>query len=144
MYRPIWDWCVSRGVRNDKELKQRATPEIQKRLVDLAAFKRRDPFTLGTPLVTSMALAADGDYTCSAGSIWPEYERVRFDSAEAARQKVTYFLRQPEERATITASMRQRVLDRLTYVAITRRLLGMIAGDLAKQADAAAQTARAA
>jgi hypothetical protein len=130
MYRPIWEWCVSHGVRTDEDLKLRATPEIQKRpWPDLAAFKRRDPFTLGTPLVTSMALAADGDYTCSAGSIWPEYERVRFDSLQTAREKVSHFLAHLEERAAIAASMRQRVLDRLTYSAITRRLLHMIAGD---------------
>ena len=61
----------------------------------------------------------------------------RLAAAEAAQQKVTHFLSHPEERATIAASMRQRVLDRLTYTAITRRLLGMIAGDLAKQADVA-------
>ncbi|MGB7159652.1 MAG: glycosyltransferase [Tepidisphaeraceae bacterium] len=143
VYRPIWDWCVNHGVRSDEDLKRRATPEISARLAQLAMLKKGDPFSFGVPLVTSMALAADGDYTCSAGSIWAEYGKVSFDSAEKARQKVTHYLASADQRRAIATSMRQRVLDRLTYTAITRRLLGMISANLAKH-DATTPTARAA
>jgi len=144
VYRPIREWCVQNDVRNDETLRGRATPEIDALLAKLAELKRRDPFSLGVPLATSLALAADGDYTCSAASIWPEYERVRFDSAASVKEKVTHFLASEGERREIAASMRQQVLDRLTYTAITRRLLGMISADLAKQDSAATPTARAA
>jgi spore maturation protein CgeB len=77
-----------------------------------------------------MALAADGDYTGSAKSVWPEYDQVSFDSADTLRARLTQYLKHPDEREVITKTMRQRVLDRLTYTATTRRLLDFISNDL--------------
>jgi spore maturation protein CgeB len=77
-----------------------------------------------------MALAADGDYTGSAKSVWPEYDQVSFDSADTLRARLTHYLEHREEREAITRTMRQRVIDRLTYTATTRRLLDFISNDL--------------
>ena len=130
VYRPIWEWCVDHGVRTDDELRRRATPEILALLAELARLKGRDPFGLGVPLVTSMALSADGDYCNSARSIWPEYDQVSFDSAETLRARLGHYLNHPDERDGLAAAMRRRVVDRLTYTATTRRLLDFIAADL--------------
>jgi hypothetical protein len=130
VYKPIWDWCLANDVRTDDDLIWRATPEIRKLLGELGRLKGRDPFSLGVPLVTSMALAADGDYTGSAKSVWPEYDQVSFDSADTLRARLTHYLEHREEREAITRTMRQRVIDRLTYTATTRRLLDFISNDL--------------
>ncbi len=88
-------------------------------------------------------VAASAGFTASAASIWPEYGSISFDSADAARRKVERFLCDEPARRAVASSMRQRVLDRLTYGAVTRRLLAMIRADLGKQASATL-TARAA
>jgi hypothetical protein len=133
VYRPIWEWCVQHGVRTDDNLRRRATPKIHALLAELERLKGRDPFGLGVPLVTSMALAADGDYCNSAKSIWPEYDRVSFDSADTLRARVRHYLDHPGDRDEIAAAMRRRVVDRLTYTATTRRLLDFVSSDLIRR-----------
>jgi hypothetical protein len=138
VYKSIWDWCLANSIRTDDELQWRATPEIHQLLGQLAKLKGRDPFSLGVPLVTSMALAADGDYTGSARSVWPEYDQVSFDSADSLRARLGQYLKHQEEREAITKTMRQRVIDRLTYTATTRRLLNFISNDLRARVTAKA------
>ena len=71
----------------------------------------------------------------------PEYEAVAFDSARELRAKVRHYLANPAERARITASMRERVLQRYTYTAVTKQLLSMIGNRLAASAQPAAVAA---
>ena len=99
-------------------------------LGELARIKKCDPFSLGVPLVHSMAQSADADYANSARSIWPEYDSVSFDSAASLKARLTHSLARPAERQSLSTSMRQRVIDRLTYTATARRLIDFIATDL--------------
>lgn len=130
VYNTIWEWCQQNDIASDDDLQRRATPDIQKLLGELARLKSRDPFSLGVPLVHSMAQSADADYANSAKSIWPEYDSVSFDSASSLKARLTHYLANPTERESLTTAMRQRVVDRLTYTATARRLLDFIATDL--------------
>jgi hypothetical protein len=123
------------GVETDEQLIQRATPDVLKLLGELQRTLGLDPFKLGMALVDDMRHGADVEFVRSP-AFWPEYEQVAFDTRASLHARIKHFLAHPEKRASLTNSMRERVLDRLSYKAVNRRMLSFIAGELASRSVA--------
>jgi hypothetical protein len=141
VYKPLWAWCVENGIETDDQLIQRATPGVLKMLGELQRTLGLDPFKLGMALVDDMRHGADVDFVRSP-AFWSEYDQVAFDSKARLHERIGHFLAHPEERESLTNSMRARVLDRLSYKAVNRRMLEFIADELgARQAHSAAAVA---
>jgi hypothetical protein len=132
-YEPLWAWCRREGVSNDEQLIQRATPDVLRMLGELQRTIGIDPFKLGVALTDDMRLSHDNGYIRTA-ILDPEHNLISFDSRAVLHQRITHFLDRPQERQAIAKSMRERVLERLTYRATTRRVLEFIANDLAGRA----------
>jgi hypothetical protein len=130
LYRPLAEWCEREAIVDDADLRRRATPEVLELLKQFQRMTHLDPFGLEFPLTHEIRLSADGGFALAAAGAIPEYEAVAFDSFRELRAKVTHYLARPEERARIAESMRQRVLERYTYTAVTKQLLSMIAKNL--------------
>ena len=111
---------------------QRATPDVLKLLGELQRTLGLDPFKLGMALVDDMRHGADVDFVRSP-AFWPEYEQVAFDTKARLHERLRHFLSHPAERESLTNSMRQRVLDRLSYKAVNRRMLAFIADEIASR-----------
>ncbi len=57
------------------------------------------------------------------GHVWPDFERVTFDTQEQFCEKLEWYLSHEQERRELAAAMRQRVIETLSYEALIRRLL---------------------
>jgi hypothetical protein len=134
IYQPLWDWCVREGIESDEQIMQRATPDVYRMLGELQRTLGLDPFKLHMSLYDDLRTGADTGWVRSAAAIWPEYDQVMFDSRAALHQRIARFLQNDEERQAISAAMRQRVIENLTYRITTRRMLDFIGRDLANRA----------
>jgi len=131
IYKPLWEWCSRENIETDDHLLQHATPDILRLLGEFQRTAGLDPFKLGVSFIEDMRMLADLDFTQSACMMWPgDYERVAFDSRAALQQRITHFLENPAERESIAESMRQVVLERVTYRAVDQRMLQFIAQSL--------------
>ncbi len=129
VYKPLYEWCLREGVETDDDLLRRATPDVLKLLGQLQRTLGLDPFKLGIPLVDDMGHGYDLEFSRSP-AFWPEYEHVSFDSRARLQERIGHFLSRPDDRESLTKSMRERVLSRLSYKAVSRRMLDFIAADL--------------
>jgi hypothetical protein len=132
---PVWEFCQSRGITTDAQLQQQATPQIQDHLDRIAQALQKSPFDEPWPLVDLLRSSDRSGYIRSAGTIWgDDYDAVSFGSASEAAVKINHFLNNPQQRETIAQSMRRPVMERFTYVAMTRQLLDLIAGTMQRNA----------
>lgn len=127
----ILNWCRREHLHTDAALRARATPEIAKRIANVAEMLKHDPFQMDYSFLENLRSSEEEGYIRSAGMIWgDDYDAVSFRSADELRQKVQYFLSYPEERTRRADSMREPVIERFTYVATSRKLIEFIAQDL--------------
>jgi hypothetical protein len=132
IYRKIYDWCQANQISDDDALKQHATPEILKLLDQVTENLGISPFELNGTVMDVLKLAADGGYIRSAASVWPEYDEVCFASGEQLLGRAKHFLSHDADRQRVASSMRQAVIDQLSYTSTSRRLLEFIADDLSR------------
>jgi hypothetical protein len=133
-YQTIWNWCVSRRISSDSQLRTCSEPRIAEAIAQVAGILQHDPFGMSHSFMEELRASAQGGYIRSAGMIWGEdYDAVAYGSADELREKVTRFLGDEHERRRIANSMRAVVLARFSYSATTRRLLGFMAEDLASR-----------
>ena len=125
--RELWNWCVQHDARDDAALLARGDEFVHQTLSELAAIEGKSLLGRGYDFVSEVAVTAEEGFIRSAGTIWPEFDRVSFDSRAEVQQLVTRYLPDAETRRLITHSMRRRVLDSLTYRAVSQRMLDMIA-----------------
>jgi hypothetical protein len=131
-FQVLWNWCVSRNITTDSELRNAAEPQIAAAISQVADELQLDPFAEDQPFVETLRASAESGYLRSAGVIWGEdYDAVAYGSANELRAKVARFLGDEPERRGVADSMRDVVLARFTYLATSRRLLHFIADDLA-------------
>jgi hypothetical protein len=132
-FRKVLGWCDANGVISDPELIRCATPRIRMEIAAIAQSLHSDPFRLGHSLVDVLQASEQSGYIRSAGTIWgSDYDAVSFKNREELTDKVRHFLSDATDRQQIAERMRQPVLERFTYTAISRRLLEFIAGDLSR------------
>jgi len=131
-YQAIWNWCVSRRITSDSQLKSCSEPLVKRAIAHSAQVLQFDPFSMNHPFIDELRSSAQGGYIRSAGTVFGEdYDAVAYDSALELREKVTRFLTDENERNRIARSMRAVAVARFSYTATTRRLLSFIAEDLA-------------
>jgi hypothetical protein len=131
-YQTIWNWCVSKRINSDSQLRTCSEPRIAEAIAQVAGILRHEPFGMSHSFLEELRASAQGGYVRSAGMIWGEdFDAVAYSSADELRAKVTQFLDDENERRRIADSMRAVVLARFSYSATTRRLLGFMAEDLA-------------
>ncbi len=135
IWRNVWNWCASENITSDEQIFARATPQVRQWLAEAEKLMQIPIEQHEFKLYDALELSHDGDYIRSAAAIWDDYHKVAFRSADELRQRVTYFLTNESERRAIAESMRQPVIDRFTYMAISRRLLQFIAEDQRRSAS---------
>jgi hypothetical protein len=131
--REIWNWCQSRRIDSATELFEQADAEAMRLFDQVKSLRGRHPAEDATIFFAGLREAAAGEFTRSAGVLWPEFSQVAFWDRAQLQQKVKHFLAQPTERRQITTAMRRRVVECHTYSAISRRMLSFIASRLAAQ-----------
>lgn len=137
VYKALYEWCIAHGVQHDDEIRRhRDVPQVAQWLAEVESLLGLNPFEHEFSLFDALQLSADGDYTRSAGAVWEaDYDAVAFRSASELKDRVTRYLADAPARRAICGSMRQRVLERFTYLATSRRLLRFIADDLFAQSQ---------
>ncbi|MDQ3440816.1 MAG: glycosyltransferase [Planctomycetota bacterium] len=141
LYRPLAAWCEREQIADDADLRRRATPEVMALLEKFQRTMRIDPLALEFPLTQEIRLSQEIGFELAAASAIPQYDAVAFDSARQLRQKVRHYLANPGERQCIADAMRERVLKRYTYTAVTEQLLSMISTRLARTTQSPAAAA---
>jgi len=135
-FKLIWDWCKAEGISNDDQLRLRATPVIVEQIEAIARILQYDPFGPNDSFIQMLQSSEESGYLRSAASVWgDDYDAISFSSADQLRQRVTHYLNNPGDRQQRAASMRKPVLDRFTYMATSRRLIELIAADMAEQSQ---------
>jgi hypothetical protein len=133
-YQTLWNWCVSRRIASDAQLRTCSEPAIKQAIAHAAGVLQFDPFSLPHSFIEELRSSAQGGYIRSAGTIWGEdYDAVSFNSASDLQDKVTRYLSDEDERRRIAQSMRAVAIARFSYTAITRRLLGFISEELSSR-----------
>ncbi|HSV15735.1 MAG TPA: hypothetical protein VLI90_15850, partial [Tepidisphaeraceae bacterium] len=90
-FEAIWRWCQSQRITSDDQLRQRATPEIARRLARVAELLQLDPFAGDHPFIDVLHSSQAAGYIRSAGSVWvDDYDAVSFRSNQELRAKVTH------------------------------------------------------
>ena len=141
-FKPIWEFCQSRQITTDAELKRQATPEIQNVLEKIKQSLQRSPFEEPWSFMEAMRFSqTEGNIRC-AGTIWgKDYDAAAFGSAEELTQKVARFLRDDNARERLIKSMQKPVIERFTYLAMTRKLLDFVAENLLRNTRARSSAA---
>ena len=129
-YLILWDWCQRHGIRDEAEFRRRADGGVRQTCRTLDAILGYEMATSDLPLFDILQTCADADFMNTATAVWPDYDRVAFDSAAELRERVETFLTDADTRATVAMAMRAPVLERASYRRITERLLRLIAGRL--------------
>ncbi|HVT89390.1 MAG TPA: glycosyltransferase [Tepidisphaeraceae bacterium] len=127
----LWNWCNANGIATHQQFLDSMDADVQQWLLEYKRFMGVGLLDFASDVIAHLRLSADCGFTRSAGTVWPEYDRINFDSKDRLKELVTTYLPDESARKQIADSMRQVVLDRFTYQATTRRLLELIADDLA-------------
>ena len=122
------DYCVANGISTETDLARAAADDAELaailRQIDVMEGYANHPREYGVLQVNHTH--ADSDFFVAAGSIWPEYDEVTFNSKSQLGERVNYFLSHPEERQRLTQSMREPIVERASYKSINERLLTMM------------------
>jgi len=84
--------------------------------------------------VDHMVSAESTGWARVASTLFDQYPEIYFNSQQQLKDRVEHFLTNDPHRQQIVESMRVRVIDTVTYDAITKRLLAMIEQDLSDSA----------
>jgi hypothetical protein len=130
IYRELLDWCTVRNVRSDAELHARADDSVRQIIARINECETSTPQNRQMSVFDVMNGHADMNFLGTADSVWPEYDRVAFNTRDELEAKVRHFLSAEQERRELSDSMRQGMLEKFSYASISMRLLNMIADDL--------------
>jgi hypothetical protein len=133
IHQPMWEWCQQRNITSHEQFLEQADDQVTNWLREFAQLMGVELTSYAMDIVAHLRLSADSGFARSAGSIWPEYDEINFDSPEILAQLANRFLTNDAARREITASMRDVVNRRFTYRAISEQMLEMIADDLAER-----------
>jgi hypothetical protein len=143
MRREVWRWCWREGVSNAEEMVRAAgrSPGLQWLLSGMSTMLGAHSLSDPEWFYAGLEEAALFGFSRSAATLWPEFGQVSFWSQAELTKKLKHFLSAENERRTISASMRDRVLQWHTYTAISKRMLSFIAGNQAAGQTPVAQAA---
>ena len=131
-YQRLWAWCQRHGVTDDAAILAAAAadPDLRSlvRLINENEGFGDRPRSFG--LYDVCAGHVDADFMVSADTVWDDYDRVAFSSRAELHALLNRYLRDDAGRAEVAARMRRAVADRVSYTAITGRLLDLIRAQL--------------
>jgi hypothetical protein len=133
LYRDLLGWCEANGIQSESQLRRRADVRIEATIDTINALEGTTDQNRVLDVFDVMQGHADSDFMTSADSIWEEYPQVGFNTSAELSQCLTRYLSDDAARQQIADSMRSRVIDRLSYTAINRRLLSLIRTELARE-----------
>lgn len=133
----LWRWCLENDVHSGAEIMRRATPQIREWLDQVEVLCGEHPAIDAERFFAGVADTAEGGFIRSAATLFDEFDRVAFRNRGELHQRINHFLPHADERRQVADAMRRRVLERLTYKSITRRLLRFITNDLGHEAPLA-------
>lgn len=140
-YLKLWNWCRRNGITSDFQLRSEADDAARNWIREIDRLLGYDTATIRPTLYECLEATADTDFMILAAAVWPEqYPQVSFDSAAELGQKLGRYLDDAQERARITRQMREVVIDRCSYLSISRRLVQFIARDIAQGSSAEQRT----
>ena len=128
--RDVWQRCSELRITNDQQLLACDDEQLLNWIRELDEVDGKPILGRGYDYVSELAVTAREGFIRSAGTIWPEFEAASFDDKNELQQKIRSFLAAPDERQQLVDEMSRRVMDELTYKAISQRLLNFIADDL--------------
>lgn len=131
-YQQLWAWCQKHQIKDAADLQNRADPQIQKLLQEIDLLEGAPVPPRKMTNYDIMLGHQDSDFMTSAASIWPEYPQIAFRNKTELAAMVTNFLADDSARQTIASSMRTTMIDRSSYLGISRRLLQLMARELAQ------------
>lgn len=133
IYRQMWEWCRQPGVCTGEEFFHHAPQHVREMIDRIIELTGEDPAKCPDGFFLGLEEAATAGFKRSPATLWPEYDRVTFSTREELQNLVRHFLRSPDERRAIARSMRNRVVDSMSYKGITRRLLSFLAEDISRR-----------
>jgi hypothetical protein len=140
----LFRYCQAYGIETESQLAKAANRDAQLatllRQIDVYEGYADHPREYGVMSVNRTH--ADSDFFVAAGSVWPEYDQVTYDSKAQLEQRLRYFLDRPELRRRVAEAMRKPVIERVSYKAISQRLLTMMGDRLAANVPARFQPLR--
>jgi hypothetical protein len=132
IYQDLWQWCEQHGITGNERLYAKADERIQSMIARINELETSPPARREMTVFDVMHGHRDSDFMTAAASIWPEYDKVAFNSRTELEIKVRHYLQNKSDRDAIAASMRQAVIDRSSYVSISRRLLKFMADEMSQ------------
>jgi hypothetical protein len=138
IYRKMWEWCEEAGIGSGPQFFAQAPEHVREMIAKITDLTAEDPSTIPDTFFLGLEEAAAAGFTRSAATLFAEYKGISFRNRAELQSRVSYFLLNPEHRRQIAQSMRARVIDSMTYKAITSRLLRFISADLSAQLAARA------
>jgi hypothetical protein len=129
----LWEYCQRHGLSSDAAIRSAAAHDqalgAVVRTIDCNEGYADQPRDLG--LYDVCAAHADANFMIAADSVFgDDYDTVAFANREQLHGRLAQFLSNADLRQRTAASMRRAVVDRVSYTAITRQLLKLMATQL--------------
>ncbi len=141
LYRDMWRWCDHARIRGGEDFFDQAPNDVRHLIDRIIELTGEDPSESPDKFFLGLEEAAGAGFTRSPATLFAEYEQVSFRTREQLHALVRQYLNAPDERARIAASMRERVIQTMTYEAVTRRLLDFISRNLTRRNQSLAAAA---
>lgn len=133
IYTELWQYCCTHNIRDNDEFKARANDRVKALLSRIEDLAGEHPYSQRADFIDGLRSIAQGGNIRTAGTLWPNFSQVAFDRREELILKVKHFLDNPNDRAAVAESMRQRVLSTVTYRGISQRMLNFMADELSNR-----------
>jgi hypothetical protein len=141
-YKRLWEWCLGNNVTSDVQLRRMADGGVHELIAECDRLLGYVTAENDISLYDCLAATADTDFMILANAVWPkEYPDISFRTAAELQSKVLTFLNSESQRQQIAERMRQVVIERCSYLSISRRLLQFIEKDLSRTARKPARAA---
>ena len=124
--RALYDYVQAQGIEDEQELLGSTDPQVRAWLADIcrcAGWRVDDP---NLAILTTLRVVGEGQFLYYAPTVIPEYDRVSFATRDDLLAKVEYFLTHDQERDALAATLRQPVLEHLSYGRGTARMLDFV------------------
>src|SRR6185369_4304331 len=127
IYQQLWSWVEQNDIRTGQQLFKQAPPHVRAMLDEIIRLTGDDIDAIPDRFFFGLDELAACGFARSASTLWrDEYDRVTFSTRAELQSRVTHFLSHAEERLELTASMRERALECMSYRGITQRMLRFI------------------
>lgn len=133
IYAELWNFCCTHNICDNDEFRARADSRVTALLSRIEDLAGEHPYSQRADFIDGLRSIAQGGNIRTAATLWPNYSQVAFNRREELISKVKHYLDNPQDRAAVAESMRQRVLSTVTYRGISQRMLNFMADELSNR-----------